>query len=391
MNHHSVAVFYGGQSTEHEISIITALQVMSALSEAGHTVHPVYISKAGVWYLGNSAFLNPQSYTNLNSLASTGTQVFLGTVGEKQGLCTTNRFGQIKLATQFDVAFPIFHGKYGEDGTIQGLLKLKNIPVAGCTLLASSVGIDKFVSKRIAQSLSISTVPDLLITKSQWLDSSQNTVKSVNSNLGNKVIIKPSMLGSSIGISTCTSQNELHEKLEVAFTMDSRVLVEKLLDNPTEVQISIMGNDPYELSVTEQPLKSQDLLSYEDKYVKGQGKQQPVKGMASAQRLVPAPIPDKQTRLIEEYATTFYRSIGGQGLARVDFLINKDTVYFNEINTIPGSLAFYLWEKTNKPFPQLVDELVQLALKAHEQESSLVRTFETNVLANIGQTLGSKT
>lgn len=382
MKNLNVAVLYGGTNTEHEISIITALQVMQALKAAGYTVLPVYITKTGSWILGNQKLLDPASYRNLNQVSREGGAVHLSPAGSSQALVIKNFIGQTKPGGPVDVAFPVFHGKYGEDGAIHGLLKLLNLPIAGSAMLPASLGMDKHLSKLIAKSLNLPVVDDCFINLAAWQESPAHVVSQVETVLSYPVIIKPSALGSSIGIQIAQNRKVLMSALEVAFTLDSRVLVEKLLKKPLEVQISVLGNNPYEVSVTEQPIKSKSLLSYEDKYVRGQKKTGASKGMASASRLIPAPISQKQTKTIQDYALRFFEAIGGQGLSRIDFLIQGNIVYFNEINTIPGSLAFYLWEKSGKPFPQLVDGLVHLALEAYSQESALVKTFETNILAN---------
>lgn len=378
-----VAVIFGGTNTEHEISIITALQAMHALREYGHQVYPIYISKQGSWHLGNDSLLKPETYRNLYQITAT-TPIVRSEKREGNNLLVgTNVLKQEKVIQQFDVALPIFHGKYGEDGTIQGFLKLLGIPLAGSTLLSTSIGIDKWVSKRIAASLGIPVIKDILITQHSWKKSPNAVIKSVHQSLGKNVIIKPSMLGSSIGIKVVHDAKSLEEGLKVAFLLDSRIVVEQLLKKPMEVQISIMGNDPYELSVTEQPLSSEAVYSYEDKYIKGRSKKTGAsKGMASASRLIPAPISTKQDQRIRTYSENFYRTIGAKGLSRIDYLIDGNTVYFNEINVIPGSLAFYLWEKSGKPFPELMNQLVEMALQAHQEEQSLVKSFESNVLAN---------
>ncbi|MBI2325968.1 hypothetical protein HYU91_01125 [Candidatus Collierbacteria bacterium] len=194
------------------------------------------------------------------------------------------------------------------------------------------------------------------------------------------MFVKPIGLGSSIGLSKVDKKADLADALEVAFCYDNRVMIEEAIDDPQEVNIAIIGNDPYELSVTEQPVASGDVLSFDDKYVGEAGKG---RGMASAKRYVPAKVDQKIIKEVEENALKFFRCIGGKGIARVDFLVDKKgVVYFNEINTMPGSLAFYLWEKTNLPFPKLVSRLVDLAISDWEAKQRLIRSFETNILSS---------
>jgi D-alanine-D-alanine ligase len=379
-----VAVIFGGTNTEHEISVITALLAMHALKEYGHEVYPIYISKQGTWHLGGEALLKPETYHNLNQVAQTTQMVRAENRGDTNVLLSQNMLKQEKIAARFDVAFPIFHGKYGEDGSIQGLLRLLNVPIAGSTLLSGSVGMDKWLSKQVASSLGIPVLPDVFVTKHQWQSEPKQVLKRISKKLGKEVIVKPSMLGSSIGITLVKDDKTLESGLEVAFTLDERVVVEKLLNKPMEVQISILGNDPYELSVTEQPLSSDEVYSFEDKYIKGSGKKTgATKGMASADRLVPAPISKKQDAIIRSYSQDFYRSIGGKGLSRIDYLIHENKIYFNEINIIPGCLSFYLWEKCGKPFPELMNQVIEMALANYQNEQELVRSFESNVLAGL--------
>jgi D-alanine-D-alanine ligase len=383
MSKKRVAVIFGGTNTEHEISIITALQAMHALKEYGHEVFPIYISKQGTWHLGGDALLKAETYRNLNQVSQTTPLIRTENRGNSNVLLSQNVLKQEKIAGHFDVAFPIFHGKYGEDGAIQGFMKLLGIPIAGSTLLTASIGIDKWVSKKIAASLDIPIINDVFITKQAWATNQQQLVEQSIKKLGQDLIIKPSMLGSSIGIKTAHTKKELISALEVAFTLDSRVLVEQLLPKPMEVQISILGNDPYELSVTEQPISSEEVYSFDDKYIKGRTKKTGGnKGMAAADRLIPAPISKEQEKLIHSYTENFYRTIGGKGISRIDYLVSNGQIYFNEINVIPGSLAFFLWEKSGKPFPELVNQLVELALLAHQEETLIIKTFESNILAN---------
>jgi D-alanine-D-alanine ligase len=378
MSKYTVAVLYGSQNPEHEVSIITALQVMHALKEAGHDVIPLYITKQGQWLLGDARFFDPKFYINLNQTAVYGKAIS----ALPNAILSKSRFNQWKPTQKIDVAFPIFHGDYGEDGSIQGLLKLLNIPVVGSTIIQSAIGLDKYISKRIAQSIGIPTLPDVIVTAASWKNDQAETTKN-SFKLATKLIIKPNRLGSSIGISIVNNPEEFKDAIDVALQYDSRVLVEPLLDHPDEINIAIMGNDPYQFSSTEQPLKEDALLSFQDKYLSSGGKKTGTKGMASSQRLIPAPITKDKENEIKLYSEKFFRSIDGKGMARLDFMIDHDKIYFNEINTIPGSLAFYLWEKADISFPKLVNTLVDLSLENYGQESSRIKSFESNLLASM--------
>ncbi len=370
-------VVYGGASPEHEVAVITALQVMNALKASGFNVMPVYISKEGNWFLGNDDYLKPDTYKDLVKTERLGKRVIFSP-DRNFGLLSKGFLGFFPSEVQPEVIFPVIHGKNGEDGTLQGLFELANIPYVGCGVTASGVKIDKFVAKKVAESLGIKVIKDVLVGKDEALDLTGIKLP---------VFVKPIGLGSSIGLSKVDKKADLADALEVAFCYDNRVMIEEAIDDPYEVNIAIIGNDPYELSVTEQPVASGEVLSFDDKYVGEAGKS---RGMASAKRYIPAKVDQKIIKEVEENALKFFRCIGGKGIARVDFLVDKKgTVYFNEINTMPGSLAFYLWEKTclpagkaNLPFPKLVSRLVDLAVSDWEAKQGLIRSFETNILSS---------
>jgi len=362
-------VVYGGVSPEHEVAIITALQVMNALAAGGHTVMPVYIGKEGNWFLGGGKYLKPETYRDLAKAERSGKRVILSP-DRDYGLLTKGWLGFGPAEMQPDVIFPVVHGKNGEDGTLQGLLELANIPYVGCGVTASAVKIDKYVAKRVAQSLGIKVIKDVLVDKGETSDLT---------GIKFPVFVKPIGLGSSIGLTKVDKKADLADALEVAFCYDDRVMIEEAITDPKEVNISVIGNNPYELSVTEQPVASGETLSFADKYTSESGKSQ---GMANARRHIPARVDAKVIKKVKEDALKFFRAIGGKGIARVDFMVDKKgAVYFNEINTMPGSLAYYLWEKSGLPFPKLVTRLVELAASDWQRKQELITTFESNILA----------
>lgn len=379
-----VLVLYGGMSPEHEVAIISALQVMNALKEAGHEVIPGYITKTGEWVRGDERFLKPEFYQSLQRVSENGKSVAL--TGNRQAKWVQKSSFGFRAQQAFDLVFPVFHGSNGEDGTVQGLLTLTGLPFVGCGVGASAAGMDKIMSKAIARQVGLNVIPDVLVVKAQW-ETTQKSLLQQMHKLGNRWFVKPATLGSSIGISHAKNEKELINALEVAFAYDTRVLVEVAVESPLEVNISIMGNDPYELSVTEQPVASSEILSFEDKYLKkGSKTGKRSEGMASASRIIPAPISEQQTQEVRAAAETFFRALGGTGIARIDFMYDKKgKLYFNEINTLPGSLAFYLWEKSGYPFPKMVDNLVKLALERFNEKQSLVTTFDSNILAGYAE------
>lgn len=380
----NVLVLYGGVSTEHEVSIVTALQVMHALKGAGHKVLPIYVSKSGEWYLGGDKFLEPSFYQNLNNPVKDGKRVVLPPDRELK-LLGKGMMGFGGVAEEIEVVFPVFHGKNGEDGTMQGLVELTGLPLVGCGVGASALGMDKYLAKRVAKDLGIEVVEDVLVSEEEWGVNKKGLLNEIDK-LGRDVFVKPNSLGSSIGITRAKNKSELVNAIEVALAYDSRVLVEKAVKDMVEVNISIKGNDPYQVSITEQPLASGEVLSFEDKYIKPGGKKSgKTHGMAAADRLMPARVDKKIIKAVDEAAIRFFRAIGGKGIARVDFMYDGKRLYFNEINTMPGSLAFYLWEKTGVKFDKLVDELVELAVSDWHKKQKKVTTFESNILSGFAK------
>ncbi|TRZ54257.1 D-alanine--D-alanine ligase, partial [bacterium] len=333
-------VVYGGVSPEHDVAIVTALQVMKALRGAGFEVMPVYISKEGNWYLGDERFLKPETYKDIKALLSKSKKV-IWSADPNFGLMEKNWWGFGATVRQPNVVFPVIHGRGGEDGTLQGLLEMAGTPYVGCSVTASAVKIDKYIAKKIAQTCGLEVLKDTLVIKGEKMGVTERKA------IKYPVMVKPVGLGSSIGLTRVKNEKDLDDALEVAFCYDRRVIIEEALDDFSEVNISVMGNNPYEVSVTEEPKSSGKVLSFADKY---EG-QKEAKGMAGSKRLIPAKQKPEVIKEIEKGAVDFFRAIGGKGIARVDFMVdNKGKVYFNEINTMPGSLAFYLWEASGVPF-----------------------------------------
>ena len=372
-------VVYGGVSPEHDVAVVTAWQVMHALKKAGFEVMPVYISKNGSWYLGDDKFLDSKSYQNNKKLLSGAKEIILSPEAER-GVLQKGLWNFGMTEKQPDVIFPVVHGRGGEDGTLQGLFEMSGIPYVGCGVTASAVKIDKYLAKIIAKSIGIDVLADRLVIKGEKMTATERK------EIKYPVMVKPIGLGSSIGLSRVEKEKGLDDALEVAFCYDRRVIIEEALSDFVEVNISIMGNGPYEVSMTEHPVASSQVLSFSDKY-EGQVKQ---KGMAGAKRLIPADVKPELIRKIEKFTKAYFRAIGGKGIARVDYMVSKSgKIYFNEINTMPGSLAFYLWAASGFSFEELVTRLVNLALEEKESKKGLINTFESNILAGFAN-LGLK-
>jgi len=376
-----ILVAFGGVSPEHEVSVITGMQAAHTLKDSGNTIIPLYISKSGKMLTGEH-LLELEEFKNLKELEAkskpccfqidTFGKTVLSETG-KSGLFSKNK------AYQVDVVLAAFHGSDGENGGFQGLCESFNLPYSGSGLLASSVGMDKRACKIHAASLGIPVVEDVFITEQQWIDNRDELLKKIQE-LGPSVVIKPMRLGSSIGVKKASTEDEISLAIETAFRYDSHLLAEKAVSPLMEINCSVLGDfEKAEASVCEQPLGTDESLTFEDKYMGDEGK-----GMASATRLIPAPVSDELTKSIQDASVKLFKSLDASGVARLDFLVNKDTLefYFNEINTIPGSFSFYLWDKTDVPFSALMNRLVELALKKHRQKNGRIRSYETNLLSN---------
>ncbi len=379
-----VVVLFGGVSTEHEVSIISGIQVLNALDKDKYDVIPVYITKEGRWVKGDERFFDVSIFRNFDRSIKNKDYAFITPDTAINYLVeppSTYTFFKPLVKEEIDVVFPVFHGRFGEDGSIQGLLEVSNLAYVGCGVTASGIGMDKMLSKRVAQAIDIPVLPG------NWVSDSER--KMAMDGLKYPVYVKPVHLGSSIGIKRVENKKELDEALNIAFFYDNKVLVEQGVSSAKEVNISLLGNNPYEVSPTEMPIASSEVLSFKDKYLSEKGKSQ---GMASLKRIIPAPIKSSTDKKIEEYAIKFFSEIGGEGIVRMDFLLSKDEkeVYLNEINTMPGSLSFYLWKEKGISFTKLLDKLIDLAIEKKAKKEKLNATFESNILENFNGSKGSK-
>ncbi len=396
-----VAVFFGGNSTEHEISVISAIQAIGYLDREKYDVYPVYITKNNEMYTGKDMD-KIESYKDIPALLKKSSRVCLKIYENKTVLEKTEGLFN-KTVAAIDVAFPIVHGTNVEDGTIQGFLRMYNLPVVGCDLTSSAVGMDKYVMKAVLAYNNIPVLDCERITADRFSESPDVIMEVLEDRFGYPMIVKPVNLGSSIGISKATDRDSLEEALELGFRFAEKVLVERAIENLKEINCAVLGDYTDAVaSVCEQPLNGHEILSYKDKYMSGGaktgsktgGESGGSKGMASLSRKIPADISDELTTKIQEIAVDAFVCLGCSGVSRIDFMIDMDTneLYLNEINTIPGSLSFYLWEPVGTPYTKLLDKMIQIALNKEKRESNLTYSFETNVLqnANIGGSKGSK-
>lgn len=381
MQNKTVLVAYGGVSPEHEVSVLTAMQALSALEGSGYDTLPLYISKSGAWYTGD-LLRDLENYQDLKKLEQKALPCSFehSELGATRLVARRKSLFQKKIARTPDVVLVAFHGSSGENGAFQGLCEAYNLPYTGCDVFSSALGMDKVRSKLICRTAGIPVVEDTSFTESDWTTKQDRILDSVET-IGYPAIVKPVHLGSSIGVSLATNREELKQSVERAFRYDETLLVERAIQPLTEVNCSVLGDkSECEASVCERPAGKEELLSFHDKYMSGEGDN---KGMASAARKIPADIPDELATQIQETAKTIFTLFGASGVARLDFLLNREngSFYFNEINTIPGSFSFYLWEESEVPFQQLLIRLIQLALQRHERENRRIRSYETNLLS----------
>lgn len=371
-----VGVFFGGRSTEHEISVISANQAMAAMNPDKYEIIPIYVSKEGRWYTGRE-LTTLSNYRHPEEMLKKCIEVYMRPVYGDFNLYSVKKpmFGKDVVAT-LDVAIPVFHGTNVEDGKFEGVLETIGIPYAGCNTLASANGMDKITMKMILRADGIPVVDYVWMTDRQWTADRDAMIRKVEDTLGYPVIVKPADLGSSIGIGVAHDREQLISRLDDAARFSRRLIVEHMVTALREINCSVLGDvDEYETSVLEEPIKAEEILSYGDKYMGG--------GMHAAQKRIPAELPDDQAAECRRLAGETFRVLSCHGVSRVDLIIDDDLgkVYVNEINTIPGSLSYYLWEAAGLPFDQLMDRLVKLALKRRRDEQGKTTSFSQNIFA----------
>lgn len=381
-----VGVFFGGNSVEHEVSIISALQACNSFNKEKYEIIPIYITKNSEMYYGNGIG-DITEYSNIPALLKKSQRVLLINENGKLNVVRypMKKFGENVLNT-IDVAFPIVHGTNVEDGTLQGYLHTLGIPYAGCDVVSSAVGMDKYVMKAVLRDNDIPVLDCKIVTVREYTAKQADTISAVESKIGYPMIVKPINLGSSVGIKVAKSKDELADAMEYAFQFANKVLVEHAIMNLKEINCSVCGDyEEAEASECEEPVSTDDILSYEDKYVSGSKSGSGKSGMSSLKRIIPAEISSETREEIRTMAVKAFKCLGCSGVSRIDFMIDRDNgrVYLNEINTIPGSLAFYLWEPVGVKYPELLDRMVSLALKRQREEKALTFSFETNILNGV--------
>ncbi len=379
----NLGVIFGGVSVEHEVSIITAIQAMNSIDAKKYNIIPIYIDKNGIWYSG-AMLRDIKIYSDMELLRRYAKEVVL--YKRDDSFILQNKKGLLRRdVASLDLVFPIMHGTYGEDGNLQGYLETVGIPYCESDTYAAVVGQDKVFMKQIWKSC------DVPVVKYDWFfdsDYNSNSDKIIErlTHLGFPMIVKPARLGSSVGIKVCKDEIELREAISDAINYDNKILVEEVVQNLVEVNISVLGNyQKQSLSVIEEVGSGNDFLTYEDKYIGG-GKA-PSKGMATAKRIIPARISEKLQKNVEDIAIRAFKALNSAGVVRIDFLIDSvnEKVYANEINSIPGSLSFYLWDKTDKDYQELLDDILNIGIRTYKNKNNKIHSFDTNILSDFSK------
>jgi len=401
----NVGLALGGVAPEHEVSVISALQAAAALDRDRFEPVPLYIAKDGTWYTGQ-ALLDVDRYADLDALLEDAVPVALrptphGRIEllEDRDAGAFERFASPPRRTSVDVMLLGLHGGAGEDGGLQGLCETFNVPYTSTGVFGSALGMDKVMSKRVCRQAGIPVVDFVSFREDDWAYREEEGLDRCEAEIGYPMIVKPARCGSSIGITRADTREDLDGAVEEAFRYDGKVVVEQAVDELREINCSVLG-DAHEAtpSVLEEPTPSGDdeVLTFRDKYMREEGgggkggdgaktADGGPEGMASQERIVPAPLSDERTEEIQNVAVRLFHLFECAGVVRIDFMIDEaqspPQLYFNEINTIPGSFSFYLWEPSGVPFDELVERLVEIARRRHREQNGRVRTYDVNLLS----------
>lgn len=375
----TIGVFFGSRSPEHEVSIITGQLILSELKKMGYKVAPVYIDKRGRWFshesLGSLKFFTA---ANMNSQLEKLDPCTLEMSPTKNQLIIKNK-KILSRENAIDLAFPAFHGANGEDGTIQGLFELCNIPYVGCTVASSAITMDKILTKQIYQSTSVPSTKFTYFTAQDWNENKDVIIEKIAA-LQWPVFVKPARLGSSIGIAKARGMEELENACEVALHYDSRIIVEESVENLMDITCAVLGNDHPTASLIQGVAFSGEHFSYADKYLEDGGAQL---GNAQNKIIIPARLSAEKTQEVQSMALDIYKLFDCSGTARVDFLYDtqQDKVYANEINTMPGTLYHHLWKASGLEIGAVIEKLLDLALEKHTEKNKITSTFKSDLLS----------
>jgi len=395
----NVGVIFGGVTCEHDVSVVTALQLIENINKEKYNIIPIYIHSDGKWYTGEE-LLNIKIYQDFANNVEKLKKAIIppnqkGIIIYEKGIFAKEKFIEI------DVCIPALHGMNGEDGTIQGLLELANIPYTSSGVLGASVGMDKILMKKVFESYNLPILPYTYFLREEYEKDKEKILKQIEEKLEYPMFVKPSNLGSSIGISKAKDRESLISAIDVAIFYDSRIIVEKAVEDLREINCSALGyRDDVKTSVCEEPISWKEFLTFEDKYLSSNGKTSKTTGakigttvgtkstasksgnMENMDRRIPADIPKSKEEEIKEYTVRCFKALDSKGVVRVDYIIDKkeDKIYVNEINTIPGSFSFYLWKYNDMSYGELIEELIKIAEKANEDKNKNNYTFKSDII-----------
>ena len=374
----TIGVFFGGKNPEHDISIITGQLILAGLKNLHIAAHAVYLGKDGSWYLGDElhsiGFFKKQH--DLNALGK-----WTLDLEKSRGVMVFRQKRWWGKTIRIDLAFPAFHGQNGEDGTMQGLFEILDIPYVGCGVAASAIAMDKVLTKQLYEQAGFPTIKSIHFYKADWEAKKEDYVTKINTGLLWPLFVKPARLGSSIGIAKVRNGKELSFALDVAFHYDEKALVEEAVPNVLDLTCAVIGNDTPQASLVQESVFTEDFFSYEDKYIAGGGAQL---GNAKQSIIIPAPIDEATTAAVQNLAKEVFLKFECSGTARVDFLYDKELkkLFVNEINPLPGTLYHHLWEKSGVPLPDLLKRLIALAMEKHKKKKGFTSVFASNILAH---------
>lgn len=370
----NVAVIFGGVNCEHDISIITGIQIINFLDEELFNVIPIYINKYGEWYSDNR-LLDLDNYP-IDDLKLK--EVFLT---PSSPILFSKKGKNLKPLNIIDFAIFTVHGINGEDGTLAGLFELNNIPYLNCGVLGASITLDKCAFKYFLNSNEISNVSFIVVSEEDYYNDENEVKDKILKELDYPIILKPSNLGSSIGIKVCKSDSELNESLSYCFQFDSKILIEKFLPNIKEINIAMYKYfDEFIYSYFEQPISDDKYLTFEDKYIGGE-----TKGMESLKRICPVELNDGISNKIKQYAKSCYEKLNLKGIVRFDFILDEnDNIYLNEINSTPGSFANYLFKNLETDFRQILTDNIENAIHLKFKDNEKIKYFNSSVLEGVG-------
>lgn len=377
----TIGIFFGGKSPEHDISIITGQLVLAGLKELGYSTVPVYISKKGDWFsrvdLGSIDFFRKPRF----EAELTRNKICKLDLRASRGKIVLKKNNVFSREIVIDLVFPAFHGRNGEDGTIQGLFELMNVPYVGCGVVSSAVAMDKVLTKLLFQKFNIPTTDFLYYSNHEWQADKRGIVEEIEKKLAWPLFVKPARLGSSIGIQKVTTHQALEFALEAGFYYDSKVLIEKGVERVVDLTCAVLGNEAPRASLVQETDFEGELFDFSEKYLTGEGSQF---GKAQRSIHIPARLDQTTTKQIQYYALTIFKMFECSGIARIDFLYDPQgkKIYSNEINTLPGTLYHHLWEKSGVTLQGLLTELIRFAQERHQQNQKFVTTFSSSVLTN---------